>query len=125
MFLSINLDKNMQKNFLFFGKKQKITETLAAPNPPLASGSWGLRPQTPELLPLSSVTVTFEEGVCSANVIAVQKEQKELRNTDSNNVLRFPLISYFKLYAGYKLHWLRFLSIATITTYVFSYLSKD
>jgi len=85
MLLSRNLDQNMQKNALLFGKKRKIAETL------------GLRPQTPELLPPSSVTVTFEEGVCSANVIAVQKDQKELRNTGSNNVLLLPFISYFAL----------------------------
>jgi len=60
----------------------------------LASSGLGLYPQTPELLPPSSVTVTFKEGVRSANVIAVQKKQKELRNTSTNNVLLLPLISY-------------------------------
>jgi len=84
----------------------------------------GAPPPDPRVVAPSSVTVTFEEVVCSANVITVQKEQKELRNTDSNNVLLLPLISYFKLCAGYKLHWLRFLGFVTITTYIFSYLSK-
>jgi len=45
------------------------------PQPPLASGGWGLRPQTPELLPPSPVIITFEEGVCSASVIAVKKNK--------------------------------------------------
>jgi len=40
----------------------------------------------------------FLEGVCSANVIAVKKEHKELRYC--NNVLLLPHISYFKLCAG-------------------------
>jgi len=41
----------------------------------------------------------FVEGVWNANVIAIKKEQKEFRN--SINVLLLPLISYFKLCAGY------------------------
>jgi len=66
----------MQKNALFFGKKNEKSPKRwgLRPQTPLASGGWGLRPQTPELLPPSSVTVTFEEGVFSANVIAVEKE---------------------------------------------------
>jgi len=70
-----------------------------------SSQRWGLRPQTPiapetpscyshHLLQL----LIFEEA-CSANVISIKKEQKELRNI--TNVLLLPLVSYFKLCAGY------------------------
>jgi len=47
MLLSKNLDQNMQKNALFFGKNCKNRRNVgdSAPKPPLASGGWGLRPQ--------------------------------------------------------------------------------
>jgi len=91
-----------------FEKTRKIAAALGgfAPKPHLASGSWGLRSQTPELLLSSPVTVIF-----NANVITVKKERKKLRSC--NNILLLSLISYFKLCAGYpsKHHWLRFLGM--------------
>jgi len=99
---------------------------------------WELRPQTPvglrrlgpplpdsRVITLITCYSYFFEGFCSANGITDKKEQKELRN--SNNVLLLPLISYFKLCAGYpsKLHWLKFLGIVTITAYIISCLSND
>jgi len=61
MFLSRNLDQNMLENVLFFGKGWNNRRSVwgGTPKPPLASGGWGLCPQTPELLPSSPVTVTF------------------------------------------------------------------
>jgi len=86
-FLSRNLDQNMYKNTLFFEKIWKIAVAL----PPLASGGWELRPQTPRVVTPITCHSYFLEGVCSANVITVQKEQKEVRN--SNNVLLLSFIS--------------------------------
>jgi len=78
----------MHKNALL-KKKLKNCRNVegSTPKPPLTSGS-------PKLL-LSSPVSYFLEGVCSANVITVKKEQKELRS--SNNVPLLPLISNFKL----------------------------
>jgi len=118
----------MHKNALFFEKKNigKLPQR------------WGLRSQTlvgirrleaphpdPRVITLISCYSYFLEGVCSANVITVKKEQRELRN--SNNVLLLPLISYFKLCAGYlsKRHWRRFLGIITNTAYIISCLSNE
>jgi len=65
----------------FFGKKIRKSPKRweLRPQTPLASGGWGLRPQTPDLLLPSPVTVTFEEGVCSANVIAVNNNKKNFK----------------------------------------------
>jgi len=53
---SRNLDQNMPKNAYFLEKGYKIA---AAPEPPLASGGWGLRPQTPALLlPLTDIDLS-------------------------------------------------------------------
>jgi len=92
MLLSRKLDQNTQKNALFLGKNWKIVAALGAlaPNrrwPPAAGDS---APRAPScyhhhLLQLLS------QRLCNANVIAVRKEQKYLRN--SNNVLLLPLIS--------------------------------
>jgi len=51
-FFSRNLGQNMSKNAYFLVKGCKIAAAPGglAPEPPLASGDWGLRPQTPTLL---------------------------------------------------------------------------
>jgi len=65
MLLSRNLDKICRKMLYFLDKTGKITVALGAP-PPLASGGWELRLQNPpSCYPLSPVTVTFKEGVCT------------------------------------------------------------
>jgi len=47
-----NLDQSMLENALFFWKKLENRRSVesSASKPPLASGGWGLRSQTPELL---------------------------------------------------------------------------
>jgi len=50
---------------LYFLKKLENRRSVegSAPNPPLASGSWGLSPQTPELLLSKPVTVIFSKAL--------------------------------------------------------------
>jgi len=52
-FLSRNLDQNTLKNAPFLKKFGKNCRS----KPPLASDSWGLRPQTPELFSPALVTL--------------------------------------------------------------------
>jgi len=54
MFQSRNLSLNMPKNALFLLKNCKNRRALGAPPPdPLASGGWGIRPQTPVTTPMT------------------------------------------------------------------------
>jgi len=114
MFLSRNLDQNMHKNALFFEKISKIAAALGAP------------PPNPRVVTPITCHSYFLEGVYSANVITVQKEQKELRN--NNNALLLPFISYFKLCAGYLATTLAQISRHRNNydlLYIISYLSDD
>jgi len=57
-FFSRTLGQNMPKNAYFLEKSCKIAAVSggSAPEPPMASGSWGLRPQNPAfLLPLTDI----------------------------------------------------------------------
>jgi len=76
----------MHKNALVFEKAGKSPQR------------WELRPQTPEFLLPSLVTVIFSKAFVTLTPL-LSKRNKEFRN--SNNVLLLPLISYFKLCAGY------------------------
>jgi len=62
IFLSRNLGQNMLKNALVFEKIWKNCRSVgsSAPKYPLASGGYGLRPQTPKLLLPLNLRVTFE-----------------------------------------------------------------
>jgi len=63
--LSRNLDQIMLK-MRIFGKNLENRRSVggSAPNPPLASGGWRLRPQTPALL-LLPTAIAFVEQVSS------------------------------------------------------------
>jgi len=82
---------------LFFLKKLENRRSVGAA--PVGLRRLGAPSSDPRFVTLITCCNYFLEGVCSANVITVKKEQKELRN--SNNVLVLSLISYFKLCAGY------------------------
>jgi len=94
----------MHKIALFLEKKkQKKLENHrsiggSAPNP-VGLRQLGVPPPDPRVVTPITCYTYFLEDVCSVNVITFKKEQKELRNI--NNVLLLPLISYFKLCAGY------------------------
>jgi len=108
---------------LYFLKKKKLKKSPQR---------WGLRPQThvclrrlgaPPPKPLSCyphnlLQLLSKTGVCSANVIAVKKYLKIAIMSFAPHLLQ--------TLAGYpsKYHWLRFLGIVTITTYIISYLSE-
>jgi len=97
-FLSNNLDQNMHKNALFFEKNWKIAAALGAPPPdPITCYSY------------------FLEGVCSTNVLS----KRNKKNLDIAIMFCSSLISLFKLcMRSSKRHWLEFLGIVTITTYI-------
>jgi len=125
-FLSRNLDQNMHKNALFLKNSEKSPQHWGlCPQTPVGLRWLGTPPPDPRIVTLITCHSYFLEGVCNAYVITVKKEQKELRN--NNNVLLLSFICHFKLCTVYpiKHHWLRFLGIVAITTYIISYLSDD
>jgi len=70
----------MLKNTLFFEKTKRNRRSVggSAPKPPLASGDWGLRPQTPKLLLPSHVVglLIFSKAfVALTNVITVKRNE--------------------------------------------------
>jgi len=70
----------MHKNALFYKKNlenRRIVEG-SAPQPPLASGGWSLRPQTPELLLSSPVTVTFSKAFVALTSLLSKRNKKNL-----------------------------------------------
>jgi len=79
----------MQKIALFFGKTGKIAAAMGAPLPnpcwPPAAGAI-----LPDPRVVTSITCYsyFKEFVCSANAIAVKKEQKQLRNSNYSKLVR-------------------------------------
>jgi len=69
VFFSRNLGQNMPKNAYFLEKGCKIAAATgdSAPEPPLASGGWGLRPQTPALL-LPFINIDLSKYVFSVKL---------------------------------------------------------
>jgi len=76
----------MHKNALFFEKK-KTKKNLenrrsfggSAPNPPLASGGWRIRLQTPVLLLSSPVTVIFSKTFVALTSLLSKRNKKNLK----------------------------------------------
>jgi len=75
--LSRNLYQSMLKNAYFLEKDVKYRFSVggSAPEPPLASGGWGLLPQTPVLLLPPTIT-TFSSSFLALNAVYyLQKKQ--------------------------------------------------
>jgi len=84
MILSRNLDQICRKMVYFLEKSGKIAAALGA-LPQTPDGLWRLGAPPPDPRAITSITCCsyFFESVCSANVIDVKQEQKELRNSNS------------------------------------------
>jgi len=91
----------MQKNALFFRKKLEKSPQLWGLRPQTPNGlrRLRLRPQAPELLLLSPVTVLLRKAFTALTSLLSKKEQKI--SEIAIMFLLLSLISYFKLCIGY------------------------